>query len=151
MCRSRDFEKVGRSMSATVVDRQRKFYASGSLKGQKNVRSYRFSAKYLCQYFQIFSMFILPMKPYQFLNIYKRFGEEWKKALMQKSMRKKTEKSLTFFITGCFDNQLFFLFRKLIHRPIFAFWYQDNARNIKRRSWKRQIARNGKLQYLFQK
>ena len=106
MCRSRDFETVGRSMSATVVDRQRKFYASGSLKGQKNVRSYRFSAKYLCQYFQIFSMFILPMKPYQFLNIYKRFGEEWKKALMQKSMRKKTEKSLTFFITGCFTKPL---------------------------------------------
>ena len=44
-----------------------------------------------------------------------------------------------------------FLFRKLIRSPIFAFWYQDDARNIKRESRGRQIARNGKLQYLFQK
>ena len=45
----------------------------------------------------------------------------------------------------------FFLFRKLIHSAIFAFWYHDDVRNIKRGSWERQIASNSKLQYLFQK
>ena len=44
-----------------------------------------------------------------------------------------------------------FLFRKLIHSAIFAFGYQDDARNIKRGSWERQIARIGNLQYFFQK
>ena len=44
-----------------------------------------------------------------------------------------------------------FLFRKLIRSPIFAFWYQDDARNVEKGSRENQIARNGKLQYLFQK
>ena len=69
------------------------------------------------------------MKSYQFFKIFKRFDKERKKTLMEQSMRK-TEKSCS---------------------PIFAFWYQDDARNIKRGSRERQIARNGKLQYLFQK
>ena len=102
MGRSRDLEKVGHSITATMVDRQRKFCALGSLTGQKNVRRYRFSAKYLCQYFQIFSIFILPMNPYQFLKICKRFGEERKKALMQQSMRKKLRK------IGLFCNRLLY-------------------------------------------
>ena len=46
---------------------------------------------------------------------------------------------------------IIFLFRKLIRCQIFAFWYQDDARNIKRGSRERQIASNGTLQYLFQK
>ena len=44
-----------------------------------------------------------------------------------------------------------FLFCKLIRSPIFAFWYQDDERNIKRGSREQQVARNDKLQYLFQK
>ena len=47
--------------------------------------------------------------------------------------------------------KIIFLFRKLVRSEIFAFYYQDDARNIKRGNWDRQIARNGKLQYLFQK
>ena len=44
-----------------------------------------------------------------------------------------------------------FLFHKLIRSPIFAFSYQDDARTMKRGSRERQIAGNGKLQYLFQR
>ena len=43
------------------------------------------------------------------------------------------------------------LFRELIHSPIFAFCYQDDARNITKASKEQHIARNGKLQYFFQK
>ena len=56
-----------------------------------------------------------------------------------------------FLFLGSFCSQDFFLFCKLVRSPIFAFWYQDRARNITRENWERQIARNGKLQYLFQK
>ena len=76
---------------------------------------------------------------------------------MQQSMRKeKLRKVGLCFITGCFIKSfnmiiIFFLFRKLIRSPIFAFWYQDDARKIKRGSREQRIARNGKLQYLFQK
>ena len=49
-------------------------------KGQNNVRNYKFLAKYFCQYFQIFSIFIynesLQMKSYQFFKICKRFDKE---------------------------------------------------------------------------
>ena len=96
------------------------------------------------------------MKFYQFLKICKRFDKEREKTLMQQSMRKvKLRKAGLSFITGCFIKSfnmiIIFLFRKLIGSPSFAFWYQDDARNIKRGSRERQIARNGKLQYLFQK
>ena len=47
-------------------------------------------------------------------------------------------------------NLFFFLIRKHIRIAVFAFCYQDNERNIKRENWERQIARNGKLQHLFQ-
>ena len=50
-----------------------------------------------------------------------------------------------------FEIIIIFFIRKLIHSAIFAFCYQDDARNIKRENWERQIARNVKLQYLFQK
>ena len=46
---------------------------------------------------------------------------------------------------------ILFLFRILICSAIFAFWNQDDARNIKRGNWIRQKARNDKIQYLFQK
>ena len=83
--------------------------------------------------------------------------------------KRKTEKSWNlFYLKGCFTKPLklainhfffnrpflftrFFLFRKLVHSAIFAFWCQDDASNIKRRNWKRQIATNSKLQYLFRK
>ena len=74
---------------------------------------------------------------------------------MQQSMRKKSEKSWDIFITGCFIKSFnmiinHFLFRKRIRSPIFPFWYQDHERNIKRGT-ERKIARNDKLQHLFQK
>ena len=75
--------------------------------GQKghNVRNYKFLAKYLFQYFQIFSIFIsyesLPMKSCQFFKIYKRFDRERVKTLKQQLMseKRKIEKSWT-FISG---------------------------------------------------
>ena len=42
-----------------------------------------------------------------------------------------------------------FLFNKLIRSPNFAFSYQDDEGNIKKGSRERQVAWNGKLQYLF--
>ena len=117
-------------------------------------------AKYFYQHFQIFSIFIynesLPMKSYQFFKIYKHFDKEKDKTLMQQSMRKEKLRNLGLcFITGCFIKSFnmitIFLFCKLIHSPIFAFWYQDDKRNIKSGSRRPQKAKNGKLQYLFQK
>ena len=86
----------------------------------------------------------LPIKSYQFFKIYKRFDKEKEKMLIQQSMRKEKRRKFGFCL-------IFFLFRELIRRAIFAFYYQDDAINMKRRNWERQIARNGKLQYLFQK
>ena len=80
-----------------------------------------------------------------------------KETLMQHSMRKeKLRKVGVCFITGCYIKSFnmiinHFLFRKLIRSPIFAFSYQDDARNIKRGNRERQVARNSKWQYLFQK
>ena len=118
-------------------------------------------AKYFYQHFQIFSIFIynesLPMKSYQFFKIYKHFDKEKDKTLMQQSMRKERLRKVGLCFTTSFFIKSFnmiinhFLFCKLIRSPVFAFWYQDNARNIRTGSWERQIDRNGKLQYLFQK
>ena len=76
---------------------------------------------------------------------------------MQQSMRiEKLRKVRLCFITGCFvksfniGSLIIFLYHKLIRSSIFAFRYQNDLRNIKRGSRERQIARNGKLQYLFQ-
>ena len=52
---------------------------------------------------------------------------------------------IIFSSIGLFVQQVF-LFRKLVCIAIFTFWYQDDARNIQRENWERQIARNGKLQ-----
>ena len=70
---------------------------------------------------------------------------------MQQSMRKLC------FKTDCFIKSFdiiiinHFLYRKLILSSTFASGCWDDARNIKRGSKKRKIARNGKLQYSFQK
>ena len=67
------------------------------------------------------------MKSYQFFKISKRFDEEREKTLMQQSMRKERPRKVGLcFITGSFMksfNMIInnFLFRKLIHSPIFAF------------------------------
>ena len=80
-----------------------------------------------------------------------------KKTFIQHSMRKeKLRKVGVCLITGCYIKSFnmiinHFLFQKLIRSPIFAFSYQDDARNIKRGNRERQIARNSKWQYLFQK
>ena len=97
------------------------------------------------------------MKSYQFFKIWKCFDKERDKTLMQHSLRKEKLKKVGLcFITGCFIKSFnmiinHFLFPKLSRSPIFAFWYQDDARNIKRGSRERQIAGNSKLQYLFKK
>ena len=69
--------------------------------------------------------------------------------------REKLRKNKLYFTTGCFIKpfkiMILFLFRKLIRSAIFAFCYYYDTRNIKTGDWERQIARNGKLQYLFQK
>ena len=76
---------------------------------------------------------------------------------MQQSMRKeKLRKVGLCFITGCFIKSFnmiinhFFCFASSFTAQIFAFLYQNDARNIKRQSREQQIARNGKLQCLFQ-
>ena len=111
-------------------------------------------AKHFHEHFQSFSILIhnesLPMK------IWKCFDKEREKTLMQQSKRKeKLGKVGLCFITGCFIKSCnmiinHFLLWKIICSPIFAFWYQEYARNIKRWSRERQIAKNGKLQCLFQ-
>ena len=85
------------------------------------------------------------MKSYQFLKICKRFDKEREKVLMQQSIRKeKLRKVALCFIKGCFIKSFnmitIFLFYKIIRGPIFAFSYQDDARNIKRGRRERQIA-----------
>ena len=108
-----------------------------------------------------FSPFLCTMKAclWNLINFSKFWNaliRKEKKTLMQQSMRKeKLRKVGLCFITGCFiklfNMIITFLLCKLIRRAIFPFWYQDDAINIKRGSWKRKIARNGKLQYSFQK
>ena len=68
------------------------------------------------------------MKSYQFFKIRTRFDKESEETLMQQSMRKeKLRKFELCFTTGCFIKsfnmiiKLFFLFRKLIRSPSFAF------------------------------
>ena len=81
--------------------------------------------------------------------------------------KRKTEKSSTlFYLTGYFKkpwkSQLIFFssvglfvhkifFLKFVHSVIFVLWCQEIERNVKMGNWERQIARNSKLQYLFQK
>ena len=71
------------------------------------------------------------------------------------SQWEKLRKVELYFITGCFiklfNMIIIFLFRQLIRSAIFAFWYQGDARNIKRGNWERQMAMIEKLRYLFQK
>ena len=97
------------------------------------------------------------MKSDQFFKILRCFDKKREKMLMQQSMRKeKLRKIGLCFITGCFIKSFnmiinHFLFRKLIRSPIFAFSYQDDARNIKTGTRERQIARNDKSLYLFKR
>ena len=53
---------------------------------------------------------------------------------------------MIFSSVGLFVHKIFFILQGCSHRK-----YQDDVRNIKRGNWERQIARNGKLQYLVQK
>ena len=68
-----------------------------------------------------------------------------KKDLCSSQREKKLRKVGPYFITGCFiksfDMIIYdLLFLKLIRSPTFAFWYQDDTRNIKRRSREQQMA-----------
>ena len=97
------------------------------------------------------------MKSNQFFKIYKRFDKERKKNTgTAVSEKRKTEKKWNLFYNRLFfkafkNNNHFFLFRKLIRSAFFGFCYQNDAKNNKRGNWERQIARNDKLQYSFQK
>ena len=104
---------------------------------QNNVRNYNL-AKYFYQYFQIFSTFIynesLPMKSYQFCKIR---SSQWEKK------------------TGCFImsfnmtiNEYFYFASSLAAQ--FLLFDIRMTQQYQKGSWKQQIARNGKLQYLFQ-
>ena len=109
-------------------------------KGWNNVRNYKFLAKYCYQSFQIFFDFYIQWKlANEILSIFQNletFGKERGKAVIQQSMRKeKLIKVQLCFLTGCFIMP----FKILICGAIFAFWYQDDVRNIKRET------RNGEL------
>ena len=95
---------------------------------------------------------------YQFLKICKRFDKESEKTLMQQSIRKeKLRKVGLFFMTDCFIKSFnmiinpFFCFASSFAAQYLHFYIRMTQEIIKRRSRERQIARNGKLQYLFQK
>ena len=113
-------------------------------------------ASYFCQYFQILSIFIysesLPMKSFQFFEFTNALIRKEKKHLYRSQWVKKTE-----WKTDCFIKPFkmrinhFFLFSKLNCGTIFDFWNHDDARNIKSGNWEQQIAKNGKLQHLYQK
>ena len=105
----------------------------------------------------VFSNFLhfnesLPMKSYQFFKIYIRFYKKWEKTLMQQSMGKEKKKKfgpcLNFM---SFSSRDFFSTLPAHSQRNFCFWCQDDATNIKRGNWERQIARNSKLKNLFQK
>ena len=106
-----------------------------------------------------FSPFIYTVKACQWNLI--NFSKFWKTPCLGKrkttcsavNEKRKNEKSWTLllFYSPLIWQLIIFLFRKLICSPVFGFWFQDDLRNIKRWSRERQIARNGKLQYLFQK
>ena len=70
---------------------------------------------------------------------------------MQQSMRKEKLRKVVCFIKS-FNMIInhFFCFASSFTAQIFAFLYQNDARNFKRQSREQQIARNGKLQCLFQ-
>ena len=81
-------------------------WSENGLERPKNIRNYKFLAKYFFQYFQIFSIFIsnesLPMKSYQFFKIYKRFDKEREKQSYSSQWKTKTEKSWTLFYNRLF-------------------------------------------------
>ena len=89
-------------MSATMVGQQRNCLDSDDVKSQNNVRNFKFLVKYFYKYFQIFPIFIynenLPMKSYNFFQIYKRFDRKSEKTLIDKSMRKKNWQKLNFLL-----------------------------------------------------
>ena len=95
-----------------------------------------------------FSPFLcLPMKSFQSFKIYKYFDKKREKTLIQQSMSCILFNNWLFYKSLQRDNKSIFLFRVLICSEFFSFWNQDYARG----NWERQIAKNGKLQYLFQK
>ena len=88
-------------------------------------------------------------------KIVKRYDKKREKSLLQHSMRKKLRKVAFCSITDCFTKPFkriinYFLSLMLIRSAIFAFLNQDHAKYHKGK-WERQIAGNGKLQYLFHK
>ena len=127
--------------------------------------------KHFFQYFQIFSIFISNeslkltdkiLSVFQNLQMLFKKREKSHTAVNEK---RKTEKCWTlFYLTDYFMKPLkmainhfffnrsflftrFFLFCKLGHSTTFAFWFQDDTRNITRGNWEQQIATNSKLQY----
>ena len=105
-------------------------------------------------FWQIICISVFKISPFlsirsdQFFKIYDRVDKELEKTLIMQSMRiEKLRKVRLCFLTGSFIKPFqmiinhCFLFFKLIRSGIFSF----NIRDIKRRNWKWQIARGGKL------
>ena len=97
------------------------------------------------------------MKSYHLLKFYKCFDKKREETLIQQSMKKeKVRKAGLCFITGCFlkhfkilINRFFFISQA--HRNQFLLFDVRMTQKISKvGNWERQIARNGKLQYLFQ-
>ena len=157
---SRDFEKVALNIGHQGWPTKKSLGFRWSKKAKITLETIHFWRNI---YISIFSISLynesFPTKSFQFFKIYER---------LQHSVRKKkTEEICILFYQGtlytlnfpgsiidCFIKTFtifFFIFRKLICSAIFAFWNQDDAKNIKRGNWVRQKARNDKLRYLLQK
>ena len=144
----------------------------GFRKSEKTKKSQKlkFLAKHFLQYFQFFFHFNekLPMKSYQFFKFYIRFYKKREKNTQTTvNENRKTEKIQTLFYLTDYPttlkmaiNHLFysrsfcsqdFIYFTSSFTTQFLFFDQDEARNIKRGSWEQKLARNSKLQFLFQK
>ena len=154
---SSDFEKGGRSMSTmTCCQRNSKFQMVLKVKITLEAISFWRNISFSIFKFSPFS-YIMKACRWNFIN-FSKFANTFKKrgkTLIQQSVR--TEKLrkvelgfviillIIFFVQQVFLFTLLFLFRKLVRGAVFAFWFQDDARKIKRKNWERQTTRNGKL------
>ena len=134
-------------MSATMVGQQRNCLDSDDVKSQNNVRNFKFLVKYFYKYFQIFPIVIynenLPMKSYNFFQIYKRFDRKSEKTLIDKSMRKKTVKNWTFsysrlFYTDLWNDSLLFFTLQAHSQRSFCFFISGWRKQYQKGKLKRE-------------
>ena len=136
----------------------------------KEIQSFRWSKKAkitleTIRFWWNISFSILEFSPFSYImkacgwnlinfSTFKNAYKKREKTLIQQSMRteklRKVELGFTIILLIIFFLQYIFLltlflFRKLVRGAVFAFWYRDDARKIKRKNWERQTTRNGKL------